>query len=89
MRIILVAIPLIALAACNVSKEDNGVTVRYDQNTAENAAADAGNFAENVGGMIANDVEKSADKVQNKVGDVDVDVDVNHNDHADADTNRQ
>jgi hypothetical protein len=89
MRTILVAIPLLALAACNVSKDGNSVTVEYDQNTAENAAAEAGNFAENVGGIIANDVDTTADKVQNEVGDVDVDVDVNRNDNPAADTNRQ
>ena len=74
------ALPLLLiLGACNVSKDGNAVTVQYDQNTAENAVADAGNFAENVGGAIANDASKAADKVQNKVGDVDVNVDVNHN----------
>jgi hypothetical protein len=82
MRITILALPLLAsAAACNVSKEGNAVTVQYDQNTAENAAADVGNFAENVGGAIANDVERTADKVQN----TDVDVDVN----ADVQTNNQ
>jgi hypothetical protein len=57
------------------------VTVQYDQNTAENAAADVGNFAQNVGGAIANDVDQTADKVRN----TDVDVDVN----ADVQTNGQ
>ena len=75
MRTLILALPLLALTACNVSKEGNAVTVQYDQNTAENAAADVGNFAENVGGAIANDVEKTADKVQNT--DVDVNVDTN------------
>ena len=75
MRII-TALPLLLLAsACNVSKEGNAVTVQYDQNTAENAAADVGNFAQNVGGSIANDVEQTADKVQNT--DIDVNVDRN------------
>ena len=76
MRIAL-ALPLLALAACNVSRDDanDSMTVQYDQNTAENAAADIGNFAENVGGAIANDVQKTADKVQNT--DVDVNVDTN------------
>ena len=75
MRIITV-LPLLLLAsACNVSKDGNAVTVQYDQNTAENAAADVGNFAQNVGGSIANDVEKTADKVQNT--DIDVNVDRN------------
>ena len=72
------ALPLVlALGACNVSRDDanDSMTVQYDQNTAENAAADIGNFAENVGGAIANDVEATADKVQN----ADVDVDVNTN----------
>ena len=73
---ILIAVPaVLALAACNVSKEGNAVTVQYDQNTAENAAADVGNFAQNVGGSIANDVEQTADKVQNT--DIDVNVDRN------------
>ena len=77
MRIAL-ALPLVlALAGCNVSRDDanDSMTVQYDQNTAENAAADIGNFAENVGGAIANDVEETADKVRN----ADVDVDVNTN----------
>ena len=77
MRIAL-ALPLaVALAGCNVSRDDanDSMTVQYDQNTAENAAADVGNFAQDVGGAIANDVEATADKVQN--ADVDVDVDAN------------
>jgi len=75
MRVILVLPLALAAAACNVSKEGNSVTVQYDQNTAENTAADVGNFAQNVGGVIANDVQRTADKVQNT--DVDVDVDAN------------
>lgn len=71
----------LALGGCNVSTEGNAVTVQYDQNTAEDAAADVGNFAENVGGAIANDIDRTADKVQN----TDVDVDVN----ADVQTNNQ
>ena len=72
MRIAIALIPL-ALAGCNVSKEGNSVTVQYDQNTAENTAADVGNFAEGVGAAISNDVQRTADKVQN----TDVDVTVN------------
>ena len=81
MRTALIALPILALCACNVSKEGNSVTVQYDQNTAENAAADVGNFAENVGGAIANDVDRTADKVQN------TDVDVKIGDGKDADGN--
>jgi hypothetical protein len=69
---ILIAVPaVLALAACNVSKEGNAVTVQYDQNTAENTAADIGNTAQNIAADIGNDVSNTADKVQNKVGDKD------------------
>jgi hypothetical protein len=77
---ILIAIPaLLALGACNVSKEGNAVTVQYDQNTAENTAADIGNTAQNIAADIGNDVSNTADKVQNKVGNSDVSVNVNEN----------
>jgi hypothetical protein len=66
---ILLAIPLLALVACNVSKEGNAVTVQYDQNTAENAAADVGNTAQNIASDIGNDVQNTGEKIQNKVGD--------------------
>jgi hypothetical protein len=85
---ILLAVPLFVLGACQVSKDDNSTTVSFNEDVAANAAADAGNFAENVGGMIANDVEQTADKVQNEVGDVDVDVNVSRND-SDSNANRQ
>jgi len=74
---ILIALPLLALAGCNVSKEGNAVTVQYDQNTAENAVADVSNTAQNVAADIGNDVKATGDKIENKVGDKDVDVNVN------------
>jgi hypothetical protein len=86
---ILFAVPLLLLGACQVSKDDNSTTVSFNQDVAENAAADAGNFAENVGGIIANDVDKTADKVKNEVGDVDVDVNVTRDDGDQANTNGQ
>ena len=72
------ALPLIlVLGACQVSNDDanDTVSVTYNEDLAANTAADVGNFAQNVGGAIANDVERTADKVQNT--DVDVDVDAN------------
>jgi hypothetical protein len=72
MRILIVAPALLLLGACNVSKEGNAVTVQYDQNTAENTAADIGNTAQNIGTDIGNDVKKTADKLQNT--DIDVKV---------------
>ncbi|HEY8434069.1 MAG TPA: hypothetical protein VIK68_05585 [Sphingomicrobium sp.] len=71
---ILIAIPaLLALGACNVSKNGNAVTVQYDQNTAQNTAADIGNTAQNVAADISNDVQNTGAKIQNKVGDNDHD----------------
>lgn len=74
---ILIALPLLVLAGCNVTKDGNAVTVQYDQNTAENTLADVGNTAENVAADIGNDVKATGDKIENKVGDKDVDVNVN------------
>ncbi|HWJ59349.1 MAG TPA: hypothetical protein VNR68_06935 [Sphingomicrobium sp.] len=73
---IMFALPLLLLGACQVSKDDanDTVSVTYNEDLAENVAADVGNTAENIAGKIGNDVQESADKVQNKVGDVDVDV---------------
>ena len=83
---ILIAVPaVLALAACNVSKDGNAVTVQYDQNTAENTAADIGNTAQNIAADIGNDVSNTADKVQNKVGDDDADT----NAQANATENKQ
>jgi hypothetical protein len=86
---ILIAIPaLLVLGACNVSKEGNAVTVQYDQNTAENTAADIGNTAQNIAADIGNDVSNTADKVQNKVGNGDVSVNVNENVQTNATGNK-
>ena len=76
MRIAL-ALPLLLLGACQVSKDDaNGTTsVTYNSDVAENAAADVGNTAENIAADIGNDVQSTGDKIENRVGDVDVKVD--------------
>jgi hypothetical protein len=80
---ILIAVPaLLILGACNVSKEGNAVTVQYDQNTAQNTAADIGNTAQNIGADIANDVQKTGEKIQN----TDVNVKVG-SDHTNTTTN--
>ena len=64
MRILLLA-PLLLAGACNVSTDNNAVTVQYDQNTAENTMADIGNTAENMGAAIGNEVDATANKVDN------------------------
>jgi hypothetical protein len=82
MRIAL-AIPLLLLSACQVSKDDanNTVSVTYNEDVAANAASDVGNTAENIAADIGNDVQETADKVQN----TDVDINVNR----DVQTNSQ
>ena len=79
MRIAL-AIPLLLLGACQVSKdENNGTTsVTYNSDVAENAAADIGNTAQNIAADIGNDVQKTGDKLENKIGNADVSVKVDH-----------
>jgi len=82
MRILIAAPALLLLGACNVTKEGNAVTVQYDQNTAENTAADVGNTAQNIASDIGNDVKKTADKVQN----TDVNVKVGKDEHTNTTT---
>ena len=73
----LMMLPLLALAACQVTKDEqnDSVSATYNGEVAENAASDVGNFAEDV----ANDVENSADKLGDKAENVEVDVDVDTN----------
>jgi hypothetical protein len=80
------AIPLLLLGACNVSKDSNSVTVQYDQNTAENTAADIGNTAQNIAADIGNDVQKTGDKLENKIGNTDIDVKVGKDVHTNTTT---
>ena len=72
---ILLAVPLLLLGACQVSKDDQNdtITATYNEDVAENAAADVGNFAEEV----ANDVTETAEDIGDKAQNVDVDVDLN------------
>jgi hypothetical protein len=69
------ALPLFALAACQVTKDDKNdqVTVQYNQDVAENAAEDIANAAKEAGTAVANGAEEAVDTVKN----VDVDVDLN------------
>lgn len=65
---ILTVLPLAALAAaCNVSTDNNAVTVQYDQNTAANAVDDAGNTAQNVGAQMGNEAQDAANAINEKV----------------------
>ena len=87
---ILIAIPaLLALGACNVSKNGNAVTVQYDQNTAENTAAAVGNTAQNIAADIGNDVKNTGDKIQNKVGNTDVSININKDEKTENKTDKK
>ena len=74
MRLIL-TLPLLALAACQVTTDDQNdqVTVQYNEDVAANAAEDIANAAEEAGEAIANGTEEAVDTARN----VDVDVDTN------------
>ena len=69
------ALPLLALGACQVTEDDQNdqVTVQYNQDVAENAAADIANGAEEAGEAIVNGADQAVDAARN----VDVDVDTN------------
>ena len=69
------ALPLLALGACQVTEDpkNDQVTVQYNQDVAENAAADIANGAQEAGAAIANSAKDAGAAVKN----VDVDVDTN------------
>ena len=69
------ALPFFALAACQVTEDDqnDAITVEYNEDVAANAAEDIGNAAEEAGQAIANGAEEAVDTARN----VDVDVDTN------------
>ncbi len=84
MRIAL-ALPILLLGACQVSKDDanDSASITYNGDVAANAAADIGNTAQNIAGDLGNDLQETGAKIENKVDNVDVDVDAN------VQTNRQ
>lgn len=75
----LLLLPLLALAACQVTEDDQNdqMTVQYNQDVAENAADDIANSAEEAGEAVLN----GARNVGNAVENVDVDVDLNSADN--------
>ena len=76
MRMML-ALPLLALAACQVTTDDKNdqTTIQYNQDLAENAVEDVANGAKEAGEAIANSAEDAGAAIKNV--DVDVDVDTN------------
>jgi hypothetical protein len=78
MRIML-AIPLLLLGACQVSKDDknDSVTVSYNEDVAANTADQASNEISNIAADVGNEIKDTGDKIENRVGDTDVSVNVN------------
>jgi hypothetical protein len=72
----LLALPLLALAACNVDNDagNDSVTLDYDQERIENGAAAAAATAREVGSGVGNVASSAGRAISNAVGDIDVDV---------------
>lgn len=66
MRILLLA-PVLIVGACDVTTDsnNNAVTVQYNKVAAENAASDIGNTAQGIGSAIGNEVDETANKIDN------------------------
>ena len=85
----LLAIPLLALAACDVDSDSaNGqLSVDYDKERIKNAASDAADTAQGVAAGVGNVAASAGHAIKNEVGDVDVDVDVSRSRSGDASAN--
>ena len=80
MRLIIISTAaILTLGACQVSNDDanDTVSVTYNEDLAENTAADVSNTAQEVAGDVANGVDQAGERLQN----VDVDIDANTQDN--------
>ena len=70
------ALPLLALAACNVENDtaNDSLRVEYNQQRLEDAASDVGNAASDVASSVGNVAGETGRAISNEVGDIDVDV---------------
>ena len=80
MRMML-ALPLLALAACNVDNDSGNdqMTLQYNEQRIKDAASRAADTAQEVGASVGNVAVSTGRAVSNEVGDIDVDVDVDRN----------
>ena len=78
---ILFALPLLALAACNVDNDsaNDQLRIEYNGQRIEDAASDAANVAGDVASSVGNVASSTGQAIKNEVGDIDVDVDVSRN----------
>lgn len=89
MRLIF-ALPLLALAACDVDSDfaNHQVRFEYNEQVIDDAAATAANTAKAVGAEVGNVAVSTGRAVANEVGDIDVDVDVTRNRSGDPAANQ-
>jgi hypothetical protein len=80
MRLIF-ALPLLALAGCDVDNDsaNDQVRIEYNQQRIEDAARATAETAREVGSGVGNVAVSTGRAVGNEVGDIDVDVDVTRN----------
>jgi hypothetical protein len=80
MRII-AAIPLLLAAGCSVQNDtgNDQMTIEYNQQRLEDAAASAAGTAKEVGSGLGNVAASAGQAIKQEVGDVDVDLDVTRN----------
>ena len=77
----MIALPLLLLGACNVTKDGNNdtVSITVNEDLAANTAANVSNDVQNIAADVSNSVENAGDKLKNT--DVDVKVDTNTQDN--------
>ena len=80
MRLIL-ALPLLAAAGCNVDNDttNDQMTLEYNQQRIEDAAAATARTAKEVGSSVGNVAATTGRAIGNEVGDIDVDLNVTRN----------
>jgi hypothetical protein len=78
---ILLALPLLAVAACNFDNDaaNDQMTLEYNQQRIEDAARATAKGARDVARGAGNVAGETARAISNEVGDIDVDVDVSRN----------
>jgi azurin len=87
----MIALPLLAAAACNVENDtgNDQVTLEYNQQRVEDAAEKTARTARDIGSSIANVADSTGQAISNEVGDIDVDVNVDRDRNREPETNNQ
>jgi len=78
---ILIGLPLLALAACNVENDaaNDQMTLTYNQERIEEGVSDVANATEDAASSIGNVAASTGQAIRNEVGDIDIDVNVDRN----------